>query len=191
MLRKTFILFALLLLAFTFGWLSTSGARALPLAQESTPTAEHEEGEEHEHGERIEAGDASIRITSPVDGAVVTENSVRVDVETTNFELGEDRHFHLYVDGHEQGMSQGTSKSLMAVDLQPGDNVLEVVLSNEEHQELDASHTITIQYDAAAQPSGVPGSIPPGAEDNTAMIIGIVVAVLVVGGIGFAIARRR
>lgn len=196
MLRKTFIILTILALAVTFGWLGTSDVRALPLAQDSTPTAEsdeHTEDNEHEHGsDRLDPGDASVRITSPADGTVLSENSVLVNVQTTSFTLGEDgNHFHLYVDGAEQGMSQGSSTSMMAIDLAPGEHMIEVVLTNGEHQELDATDMVTVQYDASARPSGSASTIAPGSEDNTALIIGIVVAVLVVGGAGFVIARRR
>ncbi len=164
-----------------------SSASAGPLRQ-ATPTPEHEPGDEHgeEHGERIDAGDASIRIVSPADGAVISADSVVVKVETINWPLGEGKHWHLYVDGKEQGMSQGNSDTLMAHDLAPGEHAIEVVLSNELHQELDASDQIEIRVEAAVAPPAA-----TAGDDSPLLVGGIVVVVLAVAGMAFAVARRK
>ncbi len=163
---------------------------------DGTPTPEvdhmHMEGTpevdaDHEHGDRIDANGAAIKIVSPADGAVLTENSAIVKVETTNWTLGEGRHFHLYVNGQEQGMSQGTSNSLMARDLKTGDNVLEVVLSNDLHQEFDATHLITVKVAAEGQ---VP-SAPTDSSNSTLVIIAGVAVVVVLGGGAMLLTRKK
>jgi hypothetical protein len=115
-----------------------------PAPTEGTPEAVHH----HAQGNRIDAGDALIKIASPQDGAVLKSNSAIVRVETLNWPLGEQgHHWHLYVNGAEQGMSQGNSPALQARDLQPGENTIEVVLSDELHQELNAMDTIVVRYE--------------------------------------------
>jgi hypothetical protein len=145
---------------------------------------EHEE-DEHGHGERIDAGGASIRIVAPADGTTVTSSSVLVQVETTDYALGDGRHFHLYVNGTERGMSQGNSDTMAANDLQPGENTIEVVLSNDQHQELDAAASITIRYEASASVA------PTGGDNTTLLVVGIVGAVIAVAGAGFVVTRRK
>ena len=187
MLRHTTNLLALLgpllLLSLSLGG---SPAAASPLTQ-ATPTPGHQDNshdDDSSHGDRIDAGDASVRIVSPTDGATISGNSVIVEIETTNWQLGEGKHWHLYVDGSERGMSQGNSDTMAANDLEPGQHVIEVVLSTEQHQELDAADEITIRVEAAAAEAA------PG--DNSPLLVGsIVVAVLIVAGIGFALARRK
>lgn len=161
-------------------------AVATPLMQ-TTPTMEHSTDDKHadEHGDRIDAGDASIRIVTPEDGATIQGDRVQVQVETSNFPLGEGRHWHLYVDGKERGMSQGSSNTMAAADLEPGEHVIEAVMSNEGHQELDAADSVTIRAVAAAEAA-------PTASDNSSLLVGgVVVAVLVVAGAAYAVARRR
>jgi hypothetical protein len=81
-------------------------------------------------------------------------------------------------------MSQGSSDSMAAADLEPGEHVIEAVLSNEEHQELDATDSVTIRVEAVAETT-------PTASDNSLLLVGgIVVAVLVVAGVAYAVARR-
>ena len=188
MLHKPASLLAALGLALAIGIAAGgSSASAEPLRQ-ATPTPEHSMGDEHggAHCERIDAGDASIRIVSPTCGAVVSSDSVAVKVETTNWPLGEGKHWHLYVDGKEQGMSQGNSDTLMAHDLAPGEHAIEVVLSNDLHQELDASDHIEIRVEAAETPPAA------AAGDSSLLLVsGIVVAALAVAGVAFAVARRK
>lgn len=81
-------------------------------------------------------------------------------------------------------MSQGNSDTMAANDLEPGEHVIEVVLSNEQHQELDTADEITIRVEAAA------AEVAP--SDNSPLLVGgIIVAVLIVAGVGFALARRK
>ena len=115
-----------------------------PIQAGETPEAVHH----HAQGNRIEAGDALVKIVSPQDGDVLKSNSVIVRVETLNWPLGEEgHHWHLYVNGAEQGMSQGNSPALQARDLRPGENTIEAVLSNDLHQELNATDMIVVRYE--------------------------------------------
>ena len=101
---------------------------------------------------------------------------VIVRVETTNWPLGEEgHHWHLYVNGKEQGMSQGNSPALQARDLLPGENTIEVVLSNELHQELNATDKITVRFDAGSAAAAAPS-----------LSTGVVFVLL-----GIAVSRRR
>ncbi|HLF28515.1 MAG TPA: hypothetical protein VJG32_19445 [Anaerolineae bacterium] len=189
-LRKAIVLTTGAGLLFAIAFLAaTLRVSAAPLAQ-ATPTAEHEdshaEEEEHGHGERIEAGAASVRIVAPTEGLTISTNSIAVEVETTNWPLGEGNHWHLYVDGNEQGMSQGNSDTMMAHDLEPGEHTLEVVLSTEQHQELDAADLVTIRVAGVAEAATAP------TTDNTPVLVGgMVVAVLAVAGVAYTFARRK
>ena len=163
-------------------------------AADATPTPTPMDMSEHDHGARLEAQGASVKIVSPQAGAVLEHNAVIVRVETTHWPLGEGKHFHLYVNGQEQGMSQGSNPSLQARDLQPGENTLEVVLSNDLHQELNATDKIVVRVEAAdmstqetSAPAAAP-AIPPGAL-VTLLLVGVTIAAIL--GIGFAITRKR
>jgi hypothetical protein len=146
--------------------------------EEGTPAADHEA----DHGERIPAGDASIRIVSPADRAVLEDSTVIVKVETTNWPLGDGKHWHLFVNGQEQGMSQGSSPSLQAHDLMAGANVLEAVMSNELHQELDAVAKVIVQVEQARM--GATGNVLP-------IVIGFAAAVMAIGGAALLLLRKK
>jgi hypothetical protein len=158
---------------------------------EGTPESE-QPGDEaaHDHGARIPANGASVQIVSPRDGVVLNNLAVIVRVETVNWPLGEDeRHWHLLVNGKEQGMSQGNAPALQAHDLQPGENILEAVLSNKLHQELDATHKIIVRYEPAS--SDAPTAAPAIPTGVVIVLVGIVVAVAAILGIGFAVTRKK
>ncbi len=145
-------------------------------------------------GDRVDANGAAVKITSPQDGAVLDVPTVIVRVETTNWPLGEaGHHFHLYVNGQVQGMSQGNSPAIQARDLQPGENILEVVLSNEQHQELNATNKISVRYETSAS-APLPPTRPLSGPLPSNVIIGMVglaVAAAVALGIGLALQRRK
>jgi hypothetical protein len=103
--------------------------------------------------------------------------------------LGEEgHHWHVYVNGQEQGMSQGNSPALQARDLQPGENIIEAVLSNELHQELNATDKITVRFDAGNATASV---APPVSTGVVFVLLGIAVAVLAILGIGYAVTRKK
>lgn len=159
-----------------------------------TPTPEHRhaaatpgsEEHDHEHADsvRLPADGAAVRIVSPKGNAVLTENAVIVKVETTNWPLGEGKHFHLYVNGQEQSMSQGSSASVQARDLVIGENTLEVVLSNDLHRELDATDKITVRMELLP-------TVSPATTSTGGLVAIVGIGALVLGGIGFVIIRRR
>lgn len=162
------------------------GVGASRVWADGTPAPETEQGHmdgtpEADHGGRIPAGDASIRIVFPVDGAVLKANSAIVKVETVNWPLGDGKHWHLYVNGQEQGMSQGSSPSLQAHDLQTGANVLEAVMSNDLHQELDAVAKVIVQVESST----------PAADSGLPIAIGLVAAVGVIGGAALLLMRKK
>jgi hypothetical protein len=192
MFRKWLIVMIALLFVAAFA--GAGRARA-----DATPTPDHMMDmngtpmppDEHDHGERIDANDAEVKIISPQDGAVLDRPTVIVRVETTNWPLGEDeRHWHLLVKGKEQGMSQGNAPALLASDLQPGENVIEAVLSNKLHQELNAMHKIIVHYDTAEHAAETAAA--PGLSSGVVIVlVGIVVSVAAILGIGFAVTRKK
>jgi len=186
--RRT-LKYAIILMLFIAGlWLG--GAAQVWADGTPTPEAEHghmegtPEAETHNHGERIDAGGALVRIVSPADGAVLDTNNVVVRVETTNWDLGEGKHWHLYVNGKEQGMSLGGSYTLQARDLLVGANTLEAVLSNDLHQELNATHRITVTVQALSQTASA-------SNDAVILIAGLAGAVIVIGGGALLLLRKK
>lgn len=172
------------------GWLMTAVAVVLlmlaaPLAHaDGTPTPEAA----HLHGEdtgsvRLDAGDAAVRIVSPADGATLTETSVIVRVETVNWPLDEGRHWHLYVNGQAQAMSQGRNPALQARDLLVGANTLEAVLSNEQHQELNATHRIIVTVQSLSAGSA--------SNNEAALLIAALIGALIVIGGGALLLLRK
>jgi hypothetical protein len=171
---------------------SQSQVQAQPLAQATAmPTPMIMNGTPMPSGDMgngsIDAPGATIKILSPANGATLTDNSVIVRVETTNLPLGKDGvHFHLYVDGKVQGMSDGASTSLMAHDLTAGEHTLEVVLANGLHQELKVSDMIKVNVlPATAQTES------SSADGSALLIVIIVAAIVIMGGIGVVVARRK
>jgi hypothetical protein len=199
MFRKALLIIVVLLLLAAFGVSGRVWADGTPtpdhMHMEGTPEgAHHDEGTpeaDHDHGERIDANGALVKIIAPKDGEVLDRDNVIVRVETTNWPLGEEgHHWHLYVNGQEQGMSQGNAPALQARDLQPGGNLIEVTLSNELHQELDATDKIMIRYtsgDQTAAAAAAP-SLPSGVVITLGLVI---VSVLAILGIGFAVTRKK
>lgn len=211
MLRKTWIIIVALILLTAAGVSSSARADGTPTPEpdhmhmEGTPeadsmhmddTADSEQHDmsmpemDHEHGDRIDANGAAVKIVTPQDGEVLNVPTVIVRVETTSWPLGEEgHHFHLYVNGAEQGMSQGNSPALQARDLQPGENVLEVVLSNDLHQELNATDMITIRYESSGD--AAPAAAPVLSSGVVIVLLGISVTVAAILGIGFAATRKK
>jgi hypothetical protein len=194
MLRKVLPIGAGLLLLLAFGVSGRAQADATPTPDHmmmdmgGTPMPE----DDHNH-ERIPANGATVKIIAPQDGDALERDNVIVRVETTNWPLGEGKHWHLYVNGKEQGMSQGNAPALQARDLQPGANVIEVMLSNELHQELDTMDRITIHFgasDHAADAATTASSpeLPAGVIITLGLIV---VSVLAILGIGFAVTRKK
>ena len=196
MLRKisALVVACLLILLWATG---QSRAQAQPLAQATaTPTPMIMNGTPMSSGDMgnlpmsngpLDAPGAAIKILSPTNGATIHDSSVIVRVETTNLALGQDgTHFHLYVDGKVQGMSDGANTSIMAHDLTAGEHTLEVVLANGLHQELNVSDMIKVNVQSATQQTAA-----SSADGSVLLMVVIVVAVVIVGGIGVVVARRK
>ena len=147
----------------------------------------------HDQSERIAANGAAVKIVAPQAGAVLHDSNAIVRVETVNWPLGEEgRHWHLYVNGKNQGMSQGNSPALQARDLLPGENMIEVVLSNQLHQELDATDKVTVQVVSADQAAAATAAPDPGPSSGvlvTLLLIGVVVVAIL--GVGFTVTRKK
>jgi len=190
MFRKSLIIIVTLLLLVAFGSSRSAQADGTPTPDPMNMSSTPEANDTHDHGDRIDANGAAVTIVAPQDGEVLNQPLVIVRVETTNWPLGEEgHHWHLYVNGKEQGMSQGNSPALQARDLQPGENTFEVTLSNELHQELDATDKITVRYEApAGAQTAADLSLPSGA---IIVLLGIVVAVAAILGLGFALTRKK
>jgi hypothetical protein len=180
--RKSLIMMLLLVAALAV----TGRAQA-----DGTPTPDHMmDMGGGDHGARIDANGAAVKIVAPQDGEALNRPEVIVRVETTNWPLGEaGHHWHVYVNGKEQGMSQGNSPALQARDLQPGENIIEAVLSNELHQELNATDRITVRYEAAG--SAAPTAAPALSSGVAIVLLGIIVAVAAILGIGYAVTRQK
>jgi len=190
MFRKSLIIIVTLLLLVAFGSSRSAQADGTPTPDPMNMSSTPEANDTHDHGDRIDANGAAVTIVAPQDGEVLNQPLVIVRVETTNWPLGEEgHHWHLYVNGKEQGMSQGNSPALQARDLQPGENTFEVTLSNELHQELNATDKITVRYEApAGAQTAADLSLPSGA---IIVLLGIVVAVAAILGLGFALTRKK
>lgn len=184
MFRKSLLVIVALLLLASFA--SSGRARA-----DGTPTPDHTldtSGDSHDHGERIDVNGAAVKIIDPDDGEVLRQPFTIVRVETTNWPLGEaGHHFHLYVNGKEQGMSPGNSSALPVHDLLPGENTIEVVLSNERHQELNATDKITVRFEGG----GAAVAAPTLSTGVVFVLLGIAVVVLAILGIGYVVTRKK
>jgi hypothetical protein len=182
MLRKSTGMTAMLMVLLAGLALSASSVRAEKLAQATPspmPTG----------SDRISANGGTIKIITPAAGATIKNSSVIVKVETANLALGQGgTHFHLYVDGIIQGMSEGASTSIMAHDLTPGEHTFAVVVANGLHREMDASDLIKVNVES-------PNAATPAAtNDNRALLgVALVVVVVALGGVGivFLVMRRK
>jgi hypothetical protein len=167
--------------------LAQATALPTPMIMNGTPMPSGEMGNMPMGNGSIDAPGATIKILSPANGATLTDSSVIVRVETTNLPLGKDGvHFHLYVDGKVQGMSEGASASLMARDLTAGEHTFEVVLANGLHQELKVSDMIKVNVQSAA-----PQAAASSADGSVLLMVGIVAALVIISGIGVVVARRK
>jgi hypothetical protein len=198
MFRKSLLMIVVpvLLAAFAFAGRAQADGTPTPdhMHMEGTPEGDHHEAgavegdHDADHGARIDANGAAVKIIAPQNGEVLDVPTVIVRVETTNWPLGEaGHHWHLYVNGQEQGMSQGNSPALQARDLQPGENVIEVVLSNELHQELNATDKITVHFDAGSSVVAAPAL----STGMVFVLLGIAVIVVAILGVGYAVTRKK
>ncbi|HTP11053.1 MAG TPA: hypothetical protein VMP08_22520 [Anaerolineae bacterium] len=181
MFRKPLIIIVLLLLV-AFGVNNSAQADGTPTPDQTMDTGGTD------HGPRIDANGAAVKIVAPQNGDVLRQPLVIVRVETTNWPLDEDGyHFHLYVNGKDQGIPLDRSSAIQARDLLPGDNTIEVVLSNAQHQELNATDKIIVRFDASSPAAAAP-SLSTGV---VFVLLGVAVVVVAVLGVGYAVMRKR
>lgn len=88
---------------------------------------------------------ATIEIISPSDGAIFkVGEEIIVEVEVENFELGVDgNHWHIDNQGVEL-MVMGANTDEVLRDLEAGEHIVKVALSNGNHEELEDGDSITI-----------------------------------------------
>lgn len=141
----TFLL-AIFLLAFT---VACAGAAHDDSGDDHSGLSEDEhadEAEEEEHN-LVPNNGAAIQIISPADGAVFnSSDNIVVEVEVTNFALGEDgNHWHVSVDGATYAMIMGVAQDTVLRGLEPGEHTITVAMSNGLHQDLEDGDAITIE----------------------------------------------
>ncbi len=141
------LLLALFLLLFAAACgRATSGGDATDEHDNGLTSDEHEDEAEHEEEARVPNNGAVIQIISPAEGATFSSSdSIVVEVEVTNFTLGENgNHWHVTVDGVSYGMVTGTANDTILRGLEPGEHLIEAILANGEHQDLQDGDSITI-----------------------------------------------
>lgn len=108
---------------------------------------EHADGTEEEEHNLVPNNGAVIQIISPADGAVFnSSDNIVVEVEVTNFALGEDgNHWHVSVDGASYAMITGVAQDTVLRGLEPGEHTITVTMSNGLHQDLEDGDAITIE----------------------------------------------
>lgn len=136
---------------------------AHPGAALPAPTHSHAPGEEPA-GE-IAAGDATIHILTPTDGATV-DPTFTVQVTTAGFDLAEQgNHWHVDIDGHNIAMVASVDNTTLR-GLAAGPHTLRVSMSDAQHNDLPHTHQINIVVKPAmSQDHG--GAMPVQLEETT------------------------
>lgn len=112
----------------------------------ASSTIEHEENHSDQTGGMVPNNGATIQILSPVnDTTFKTSDSIKVEVELTNFELTEGNHWHVHLNELEYAMVTTNDTSYVVRGLAVGEYELSVHLSNAQHQSLENGDSITIQ----------------------------------------------
>lgn len=153
--KQTLFLAALLLLgAFLITACNTADSTSSDdhMDHENMDDMEHEEMEDpdHDHSDHADdripnEGGAAIRIVSPADGdTFAAGEQVIVEVAVENFELGDNNHWHVYVDGTSWGMVMGGNADQPLNGLEPGEHEISVYLSIDTHEEYEDGDAITI-----------------------------------------------
>jgi hypothetical protein len=87
------------------------------------------------------AAGASVRIVEPADGEVLPAGAAIIRVQAAGV-AEEDLHWHLYVDGEQQGMISGLETEL---ELAPGTHELSArIASGDEHEEVSDAPQSTV-----------------------------------------------
>lgn len=84
----------------------------------------------------------SVKIISPIDGAILKSNDVKVEFEVNNWNVGQGKHVHLYVDDKLSVMHR--SKDSIAVNLPYGEHKLKLSLVEADHTEIGTFDEISV-----------------------------------------------
>ncbi len=142
----TFLL-ALFLLSFTVACATTTHDDSSDDRGSGLSEDDHVDGAEEAEHNLVPNNGAAIQIISPADGAVFnSSDNIVVEVEVTNFTLGEDgNHWHVSVDGANYAMITGIAQDTVLRGLEPGEHTITVAMSNGLHQDLEDGDAITIE----------------------------------------------
>lgn len=85
-----------------------------------------------------------IKITSPMDGAIITSNedNVKVEFKVDNWDVGQNKHVHFYVDGKLAQMHYSLDAVTLKVDM--GEHKIKASLVDALHAEIGVSDEITV-----------------------------------------------
>ena len=90
-------------------------------------------------------GGAAISIVSPEDGTTFAAGEqIIIEVAVENFELGDENHWHIYIDGNSWGMVMGQNTEQALTGIDPGEHEIGVYMSIESHEEYEDGDQIHI-----------------------------------------------
>ena len=111
--------------------------------------ADHDHEEHQEEMATIPNNGAVITILAPAEGATLDhQDHITVEVATENFDLSQEgNHWHIYLNDEAYEMVEDGATSYDLHDLEAGEYVIKVTMSNADHDELEdgASVTITVE----------------------------------------------
>jgi copper(I)-binding protein len=111
--------------------------------------ADHDHDEHQMEMKTIPNNGAVITILAPANGATFDHHDhITIEVATENFDLSQDgNHWHIYLNDEAHEMVEGGATSYDLHDLEAGEYVVKVTMSNADHDELEegASVTITVE----------------------------------------------
>ena len=98
------------------------------------------------------AGGATFAITSPQDGAKVSD-PFTIKVSSSEAlgapESGKD-HWHVYVDGHKEDYKVATASSVQMDGLSPGEHTIDASLQHADHSPVGVSDEITVTVEGGS-----------------------------------------
>ena len=84
----------------------------------------------------------TVKITSPMDGAILKTNEVKIEFEVDNWEVGEGKHAHLIVDSKLSTMVR--TRYPITLTLSEGEHTIKIVLVDAQHIETGISDEIKL-----------------------------------------------
>ena len=116
--------------------------------------------------------DGKISFVAPQNGATLPAGDVNIQVATENIKLGDDYHWHLYIDGKSSVMVMEGAVATK-VRMTAGSHELKVVVAGKDHNDIPGmSSTIRVN---------VTGNASSGGTDNTTLALAFVGGGVVVG----------